>query len=1191
LKILRLHLTAFGPFTDCSLDLSGGKEGLHLVYGPNEAGKSTTLRALRALLFGIPRQSDDNHLHAYGDLRIGASLQIDAAGNGRAKRAEATSLELVRRKAVKSLYDGSDAAPLDESILKRALGGIEETTFQNRFGIDHEQLLAGGRAIDEGQGDLGELLFAASAGIAHLGRVHEELDTRAAALFKPRGQKLRLNMALDALAEQRKRVRELELSDSEWRRRQEAIAALQTSKQSATAALHQAEATRERLRRFALSIPLANQRAALQSAVGELGAVRALPADFAPRRQRAQQQASLAAQQLAKAAAEQTRIATQLAPLTASPAILAFADDLERLQSEVGSFTKAAADRVDLVAEQSPLERRIAALVATLGAGAGQSAAAVIPQLTLAARSRIEELAEQHPALVARRDALRQSLNDASRKLSEVQQELAGLPPATDCDALAKAMKRVQTAVPLAEGQSAKRLALQTASEQADIDAARLLGAPHTLADVERRSVPADAALDDAEQALGAARSALDHAAHRLGEATAQVEKLAAEQRRDAALVDAPAADALPAARARRNEAWRALRSALFADDLPQATTAAESLKLGIQEADDLADELLQTADQHVRRSAYQRQQAEAAELLARRTSEHDAARQAAAAAEANWQALWRPVGVAARSVREMRAWLAEFRRLCGEGARLRALAADLAHDQSRIDAAYDELQAALAPGLADQGDAGESLAELAARGEGRLNEAGQARQSRTACEKQISQLTRDRAAYDAQFQRAAADGDAWQAAWLAAIEPLGHATELSPKQAQAILRALDELHAIRATRDERAARIAGIDRDAAKLHAWLVQLVKEAASDLAPCGAKDAEFVSQQWVEATARELRRRATAARDAVQARTALAADLQRWQGELDDARRSAQAAESMLAALCQEAGAPNSDCLADLEARSAQHSALAERLHDLELRLTAEAAGAPLADFLVQLAQTDADAIAAEAAETSRRIEELQSERQRLHTEAALAERELAEKFGGDSAAADAAAEEASLRASIDDDVARFVQLKLASAVLRRSIDRYRQAHQAPLLARAGELFQLLTAGAFDRLDVDYDDLRPVIVGIRAGGKQRIRTTGMSAGTRDQLYLALRIASVEEYVAAHEPIPFIVDDVLQQFDDRRAVAALRTFAELSRKTQVIFFTHHEHLLRLAEEHLRPEVCFTQRLQATGAAATAR
>ncbi len=47
-----------------------------------------------------------------------------------------------------------------------------------------------------------------------------------------------------------------------------------------------------------------------------------------------------------------------------------------------------------------------------------------------------------------------------------------------------------------------------------------------------------------------------------------------------------------------------------------------------------------------------------------------------------------------------------------------------------------------------------------------------------------------------------------------------------------------------------------------------------------------------------------------------------------------------------------------------------------------------------------------------------------------------------------------------------------------------------------------------------------------------------------------------------------MPFIVDDILVNFDDQRVAATLGTLAELSKKTQVLFFTHHERLVELAQ-----------------------
>ena len=77
--------------------------------------------------------------------------------------------------------------------------------------------------------------------------------------------------------------------------------------------------------------------------------------------------------------------------------------------------------------------------------------------------------------------------------------------------------------------------------------------------------------------------------------------------------------------------------------------------------------------------------------------------------------------------------------------------------------------------------------------------------------------------------------------------------------------------------------------------------------------------------------------------------------------------------------------------------------------------------------------------------------------------------------------------------------------------------------------------------------------------------------VSDGTRDQLYLSLRIASIERQLEGNEPIPVILDDILVHFDDERAKLALGQLGELAERTQVLYFTHHERVRQLAREVL--------------------
>jgi len=126
---------------------------------------------------------------------------------------------------------------------------------------------------------------------------------------------------------------------------------------------------------------------------------------------------------------------------------------------------------------------------------------------------------------------------------------------------------------------------------------------------------------------------------------------------------------------------------------------------------------------------------------------------------------------------------------------------------------------------------------------------------------------------------------------------------------------------------------------------------------------------------------------------------------------------------------------------------------------------------------------------------------------------------------------------------------------------------------------------MTCGAFSGLRADLDEQgKAVLVGIRTESCSSVNVTQMSDGTCDQLYLALRLASLETWLNRHEPMPFIVDDILLNFDNQRALATLERLIELSTKTQVIFFTHHHHLVELAQRHLTNDKLFVHELPTT-------
>jgi len=179
------------------------------------------------------------------------------------------------------------------------------------------------------------------------------------------------------------------------------------------------------------------------------------------------------------------------------------------------------------------------------------------------------------------------------------------------------------------------------------------------------------------------------------------------------------------------------------------------------------------------------------------------------------------------------------------------------------------------------------------------------------------------------------------------------------------------------------------------------------------------------------------------------------------------------------------------------------------------------------------------------------------------------------------AAFAAADQSQARAEMGVQAEAYVRKRAEAALLRWTVERYRAEKQAPLLKRASAIFSELTLGRYRSLGVDAEDGRPRLSGVQADSATVVPVDGMSEGTIDQLFLALRIAAVEESVAGGIRLPFLADDLFINYDDDRSAAGFRVLARLAEQTQVLFFTHHEHLAELARKVLTPARVSTCRL----------
>jgi uncharacterized protein YhaN len=355
-RLLDLHLRAYGPFTDRRLDLSGGSEGLHLVFGLNEAGKSSALRALRALLYGIPERTQDAFLHTNADLRVG----------GRFRDADGHELLCYRRKGRKNtLLDGDDR-PIAEDALTRLLRGVDEPLFERLFGIDHQSLVSGGQALLAERGREAEALFGSGLGSPQVHEVLDRLDREAQELFAPRASKPLVNEAIRRLGEIQQRQREASLSARQWDEARKALHRTERRLAELDQELGEAARRRGTLERIRRTLPGLAKRVGLRERLAELAQVPLLPEDFGQRRAAAEGKRRLAEDRRITAAARLLDLRAKAAALAVSEDLLAESEAIDELREQLGSHRKAARDRPGLAASGAALaeqaRQRLAAL-------------------------------------------------------------------------------------------------------------------------------------------------------------------------------------------------------------------------------------------------------------------------------------------------------------------------------------------------------------------------------------------------------------------------------------------------------------------------------------------------------------------------------------------------------------------------------------------------------------------------------------------------------------------------------------------------------------------------------------------------------------------------------------------------------------------------------------------------------------
>ena len=1170
MRLRRLDLIAIGPFTGACIDLSAGHYGLHIVYGPNEAGKSSSLRALTDFLFGFEHRTTDNFTHANAALRVG----------GLVENRSGQSLHCIRRKAnANSLRDAEDSAVIDAALWRTFLPDISRDLFTSMFGLTHESLRLGGEEIAKGGGKSGETLFASASGLTGLRSKQKELNEAIDELLSPSGRRGKVLDTLTEFKSSREQQKKATISVEYWNEQQENLQNANSDLRDINASLQEKRALHQRLTRIQAAIPTVAQSISIQHRLDSLADVLLVPEQYEREAQNLLATEHTLISSLNQSETDCSELRMQLQALGPPHPALDLGPALRELSTRAGAYRKGQNDLPGIELKLQTEECRAVEILRQMGRDVDLEHVERW-RIPSDKQVRIEVLGRQYEGLAQTVKGHRDRLQRLRARLNKSASTATTQAPP---EAIANLERRLEPAQSLSHADAQLSRDREQYENECDALTSALAQCRLPTSDwsmLLSLALPSDAQLEPLESAfaeLHNERRQLDRSLH---SARQKAESLRLEQSldRDATI---PTREAWQEARDRRDLGWSCIDATLqpgtpdpdalrsFLNSFPDSASLADAYAESVQQADDVAQRLLDFSEQVAKRQQLQheclRQQLEIDGLQ----SELERVHQRSLTLESQWSTFWRTFEVEARPPKEMREWVQRAQACQDRAKSLRQLQLSIQRRESELEEHCREWRAALLAVGYHAADDERLAGLLRAANEAILRERG-LRDKLQFAEEQRQRDLDDEREDESQLQTSESQLAEWRQQWSEEMVAIGLPTDALPEQASEMVRNSTELFNAIATAREVRQRIHATEREARAFVADVSHLAQQLDVPVDPT-AIDATV-------ATLSQLERNATLEQ---QKRENLTTQIAKASSLIEGIQQDLQQAQSKLNVMAQISQCTADHALIETATRSRERREADADWRDLQPLLIAQAQGTPLDEFIREVQSSNTDSLSNDISDLKREIDDLENRKNDALGMLKTLEAEV-EKLDTSGLAFEMASQAEGCIARLEQQVEELTILRVCSAALTAGIERYRKKNQDPVLASASQAFAHMTLGQYQGLVIDWNEKGDhVLQGVRAN-RSHVDVEQMSDGTRDQLYLSLRLAALTDWNDRHEPIPLVVDDILVHFDDDRAVATLEQLVDLSSHTQVIFFTHHRHLTDLAKMHLPSDQVFLHEIQ---------
>ncbi|MBF0548083.1 MAG: AAA family ATPase [Candidatus Riflebacteria bacterium] len=1158
MRIDRFDLIAFGLFEKRTLELSEGNLGLHLIYGDNEAGKSTALRALMAWLFGFPRQTCDDYLHSYPNLRVGGKLKLS----------HGTELEFIRKKGVRNtLLKYKTEEPIEDSTFHSFLpGNIDEKIFTKLWGINHSRLAYGSNELLQQSGELAQAIFSSAIGTENLRKILSDLQSVADEIFLPQGRQRKLNEAISHFREAQDRMRGNRLPIGDWIALKDDLITVNSALEKIKKEISKSEEGKKHFNRLKRLKDALAQRKSVKEQIASLGEVRLLPVNFENKSQTELEKLRTAIEAKEKSISKQKNLEKETQTLVVKKELLENEVEITSLSQVFYGMEEKIKNRPEyennirlLLSDSEKLLRKIRSDIKT------EEVEKL--RLFLNRKNLISELANKHSLLSYKKETFESALRNLLEERDLIKKKLEKqLPSNIDLIELKSMISFARQAGKIEiQCSDLQKFALKEKSE-CENELLRLGRYEGTIETFFKTSMPLSETLAIFEKEfenLGENQKTL------MKEQKANEEmKIQAEQELNVLLQtnQIPTISELEESRASRNKGWSLIKQKYIEKmdveneirEYSSVSNLSSHYEQKVNFADQISDKLRIAADRVAKRVALEAEIEKCKSNLKKIGEEISKGDKLSEFLQKEWNSIWEPLGVKSSTPREMKQWL-----LKAENLVKKIQSANEKSDwEKSVSEQCNKLKESLSLHINKFDNSinlqGKSLEEMISICERKKEQEEEIRHQKLQLEEKLDEIGNKLIKNSGDLESIKINILDWNKEWRQAVEKLDLATDLSP---QHVIEAIEHL----TTFFEKFDKANDLQKIVLEINLTEEKFKNRLSDFLSSIGYKK----DIQEMRVTIKNLNQDLVVSREACTKLKEIERQIKEVQKEIDETDFTIQIQNEVISSLKRDAGVEKEVELIIAGEKSDKKRQLQQNLETVEIELNRNSDGHNIDEIEKEAGQLGVDAIEGKLESISQELQEFGKTKDDLIGKKTTFENQLKEMEKGNSEAANASQAAEEHLATVTSLSEKYLRLKIAELILKKQIEDYRIENQTPVLRRAGEIFSKLTLGLYQEISEWEADGKIVGLGpITVSGRKSVPIDQMSNGTRDQLYLAIRLATLKANLGK-EPMPFVVDDILIGFDDNRTKAAIEVLVEFAEQTQVLLFTHHRRVIELSQE----------------------